>query len=223
MQEENSSHLTSNQFGERMGQGWKAGLLRLHPGFQLRLNWKIYNLSNSEVGDIDCAVSFYDKKSIVDIFPSMTKFSRSTRIESINSRHFFVEFKRSCQDAAMEKNINQFVSFYTKILNTANRANIKWQLLPKCLKEALRSNDLVIIFVFSGADNVKVERCLRSKIGEKLMIYGRTVVTAWCPSEELIKWEDMQKLAQMEEEIIQLKRSLAEAQQQLPKKKLRIA
>ena len=178
-----------------MGEGWKAGLLHLRLGFQMRLNWNVFDLSGDTIGDIDSAVTFNNHQSVASIFPAMAKFPTSERIRSLTSRHFFVEFKRSCHVLAMDKHINQFVSFYTELLDPAKRDEIQWKKFPKFLKEALDSQDLVLLFVFNGADNVMVERCLRKKLGGDLKIHGHDVVTAWCPSEELIKWDDMQEKA----------------------------
>ena len=38
-----------------------------------------------------------------------------------------------------------------------------------------------------------------------LKIHGHDVVTAWCPSEELIKWDDMQEKARLEANEARLK------------------
>ncbi len=130
-----------------------------------------------------------------------------------------MEFKRSCDENAMDKHINQFVSFYGALLDPAKRGQIQWKKFPKFLKEALDSQDLVLLVVFNGADNVKVERCLRKKLNGDLKIHGHDVVTAWCPSEELIKWEDMQEKARLEAENERLRRELYNALH--PKKKQR--
>ena len=198
MQDNESSHCTSNQFGDRMGEGWKAGLHHLRLGFQMRLNWKVFDLSGNTIGDIDSAVTFKNDQSVASIFPAMAKFPTSERIRSLTSRHFFVEFKRSCHENAMDKHINQFVSFYGALLDPAKHDVIQRKKFPKFLKEALDSQDLVLLFVFNGEDNVKVERCLRKKLKGDLKIHGHVVVTAWCPSEELIKWDDMQEKARLE-------------------------
>ena len=97
----------------------------------------------------------------------------------------------------MDKHINQFISFYRVLLDPAKRGEIRgWKKCPKFLKEALDSQDyLVLLFVFNGANNV---RCLRKKLNGDLKIHGHDVVTAWCPSEELIKWDDMQEKARLE-------------------------
>ena len=206
MQDNESSHCTSNQFGDRMGEGWKAGLLHLQLGFRMLLNWKVFDVSGNTIGDIDSAVTFENDQLVTSIFPVMAKFSNSSkRIRSLTSRHFFVEFKRSRHENAMDKHINQFVSFYKVLLDPAKRDEIQRRKFPNFLKKALDSQDLVLLFVFNGADNVKVERCLRNKLDNVLKIHGHDVVTAWCPSEELIKWDDMQEKARLEANEARLK------------------
>lgn len=194
------SHLTSIQFGDRMADGWKAGLSELHAGSQIRLNWKVRDrVSGKDVGDIDSAVTFNENKFVASIFPSTTIFaSTSARISSIKSCNFFVEFKRSCSNSAMPTHINQFVKFYGRLLDPANRGNINMKNWPRFLKNAMDSTDLVILFVFNGADNTEFERSLRRELGGILEIHGRLVVTAWCPSEDIIKWKDMQEKARSE-------------------------
>ena len=105
----------------------------------------------------------------------------------------------------MDKHLNQFVSFYGALLDPARRNGIKWKSLPKFLKEALDSDDLVLLFVFNGADNVKVERCMRKKLNGDLKIHGRDVVTVWCPSEYLILWDGMLEKARLEANEARLK------------------
>ena len=71
MQGNESSHCNSDEFGDKMGEGWKTGLLRLGLTFQMRLNWKIFELSRNLTGDIDGAVSFD-----YAIFSAMAKIPR---------------------------------------------------------------------------------------------------------------------------------------------------
>ena len=73
--------------------------------FQMRLNWKIFDLSHNPMGDIDAAVSFDNNESIFRIFPANAKFLLAERIRSLSSRHFVAEFKRSCPWHSHDMNV----------------------------------------------------------------------------------------------------------------------
>ena len=195
-----SSHVSSNQFGDRMGEGWKGGLSHLYADFQLRLNWSVWeymaNGQRRDVGDIDGAVVFDSTKALAEIFPQWAKFPQDIR--STRSQYFFVEFKRSCQEKTMGTRLQQFISFYRQLLDPANRDKFRINRWPKFLRDALNSSDLVLLFVFNGEDNVKVQRTMRNALGDTMRIHGRLVVTVHCSSEQLILWEEMQLKDELE-------------------------
>lgn len=210
--EEQSSHETSIQFGDRMGAGWNAGLSRLYKGVDVVLNWKVYEYTEvnrfRDVGDIDTAVAFTSAETLADIFPPCAKFPEPPSIRTTKSRYFFVEFKRSCHEKSMGKYLKQFVSFYGQLLDPANHDRFRTDGWPESLRESLKSPDLVLLFVFNGEDNVKVQDAMRVALGGQMEIRGRQVVTVHCSSEELIKWDDMQLLSELEVENDTLKAAL---------------
>ena len=197
-----SSHASSNQFGDRMGEGWKEGLHHFCR-FEMRLNWKVYEQMENgrrgrrDVGDIDSAVIFPSRKALAEIFPIWAKFPQPSS-RSTTSRYFFAEFKRSYNENTMRTRIQQFVSFYRQLLDPANREKFHTGQWPKFLRDALDSHELILLFVFNGEDNVKVQRTMRAALGNTLYLHGRLVVTVHCPSEQLIMWKDMQVKEEVE-------------------------
>lgn len=178
------SHVTSNDYGSKMGLGWKDGLLRNNPDFYVITDWKI-SVDRVVKGDIDFALDTGRLTRLKEIFPGGTGFPSGT--SEMRGQKYLAEIKRSCSDRYLVNKTEQFESFYGYLLNPDNFIKVTRNMSKK-LKNLIRDVETTILFVYNSEDNRKVIQRLRHIFGEELKIFGHKIVPVYCPSENLIDW-----------------------------------
>ena len=210
------STINSTEYGQQMGDGWSKGLShKYNNNISVFLETKVMRNKKEIAGDIDVAIYHSEKPLCLykDLFPIGHTKLRPGYLEysSSKSKTFLAEIKRSIKDhITAETYVERFVEFYSDLLDDNSKLRI--QLLPNDIQAIIRNKNTKLLFVFNGFDYICIQQKMQQEIFKKthqniMKIHGRDVVCVWCNAPELIKWQDMMKMEEMEKELKRRKKN----------------
>jgi hypothetical protein len=217
------SALSAWQYASGMTSGWLSGLATLgivqDPATDSKTELKfkkprLWGLGpHFDAGDIDLMMHFNADKSLREILPRDGLYSiRPALAESWQFHGILCESKRTCGLDKMVKCINDFVKFYSNVLNRTTSWTCS-EHLPVHLANLLTDDTIPIVFLFNGADCVDVwhefERVVPSGT-----IHGHPICALYCQGGSLTEWTKLlEKEVELQEKEVELQEKEVELQE----------
>jgi hypothetical protein len=153
------------------------------------------------VGDVDFMVMMNRPHKLLSMLPIET-ILRPSGLQGLTRSAYMFEVKMSCLETNMAKKVDQFCSFYTRLLRPtgeglpAGERNIDYTSAFSAIQlQHLQNPDTPVVFLYNHADNIQVEKAMRDRLGlgpgAQIRIHGHPVVMIWVKN--LVGWEKSQR------------------------------